>query len=107
MTDKICPMCHGNHYIHNADGLPVKCECIKSDQVVRPSHYARWKIEPITFLLRNGCEYWRGNVVKYAMRAGHKQQANKSMMESEIQDLEKAIRYCEMRINQLRGETEL
>jgi hypothetical protein len=78
-----------------------------SDAVVRPSHYARWRIEPITFLLRNGCEYWRGNVVKYAMRAGHKQQANKSMMESEIEDLQKAIRYCEMRINQLRGETSL
>jgi len=46
-------------------------------------------------------------VVKYAMRAGHKQQANKSMMESEIEDLQKAIRYCEMRINQLRGETSL
>ena len=79
----------------------------RSDAVVRPSHYARWKIGPITFLMRNGCEYWRGNVVKYAMRAGHKQQPNKSMIGSEIEDLQKAIRYCEMRINQLRGETSL
>ena len=41
------------------------------------------------------------------MRAGHKQQPGKSAIESEILDLEKARRYCEMRINQLNGKSEL
>ena len=53
----------------------------------------------IQFLLRNNCEYWRGNVVKYVMRAGHKVQPGKTETESEIEDLRKAIRYLEMRVN--------
>ena len=53
-----------------------------SDPVYRPNHYARWPIEPIQFLLRNNCEYWRGNVVKYVMRAGHKVQPGKTEAES-------------------------
>jgi hypothetical protein len=81
-----------------------------SDQeeiVVRPSHYARYLIEPITFIMRNGFEFWRGNIVKYASRAGHKLYPGKDEVESEIIDLQKVIRYAEMRINQLQGETVL
>jgi hypothetical protein len=78
-----------------------------SDPVRKPDHYARWPIEPITFSLRNGVEFWRGSVIKYVMRAGFKEQPGMSSEEAEIQDLEKAIRYLEMRINQLRGEPEL
>lgn len=78
-----------------------------SDPVRKPTHYARWPIEPITFSLRNDVEFWRGSVIKYAMRAGFKDQPGMSSEEAEIQDLEKAIRYLEMRINQLRGEPEL
>lgn len=75
--------------------------------VHRPEHYARWPIEPIQFLMRNSVEYWRGNVIKYAMRAGHKLEPGLTEAESEVKDLEKAIRYCQMRINQLKGEAEL
>lgn len=81
-----------------------------SDQeeiVVRPAHYARYLIEPITFIMRNGFEFWRGNIVKYASRAGHKLYPGKDEVESEIIDLQKVIRYAEMRINQLQGETVL
>jgi hypothetical protein len=78
-----------------------------SDIVNKPSHYTRCKVEPITFIMRNGFEFWRGNIVKYASRAGFKQYEGKTMAESEIIDLEKVKRYCDMRINQLRGETEL
>jgi len=75
--------------------------------VVRPSHYARYLIEPVTFIMRNGFEFWRGNIVKYASRAGHKLYPGKDEVESEIIDLQKVIRYAEMRINQLQGETVL
>lgn len=77
------------------------------DIVSKPSHYARWVIEPIAFIMRNGFEFWRGNIVKYASRAGFKKYEGKTMEESEVIDLEKVIRYAEMRINQLKGETVL
>lgn len=77
------------------------------DVIHKPAHYARWKIEPITFIMRNGFEFWRGNIVKYASRAGHKMYPLMDEVQSEITDLQKVIRYAEMRINQLNGEVEL
>ena len=77
------------------------------DVVTRPSHYTQYKIEPITFIMRNGLEFWRGNIVKYAARAGSKMYDGQDKTESEITDLRKVIRYAEMRINMLNGETEL
>jgi hypothetical protein len=78
-----------------------------SDIVNEPKHYARWVIEPITYIMRNGFEFWRGNIVKYASRAGYKMYEGKTQVESEIIDLEKVIRYSQMRINQLNGEDKL
>jgi len=78
-----------------------------SDIVNEPKHYARWAIEPITYIMRNGFEFWRGNIVKYASRAGFKMYEGKDQVESEILDLEKVIRYSQMRINQLNGEEKL
>ncbi len=77
------------------------------DIIVKPVHYTRWKIEPITFIMRNGFEFWRANIVKYASRAGFKFYEGQDAVESEITDLKKVIRYAEMRINQLQGEPEL
>lgn len=76
----------------------------EEDIVRQPSHYAKWAIEPITFIMRNGFEFWRGNIVKYASRAGFKLYEGQDATESEITDLKKVIRYAEMRINQLKGE---
>lgn len=78
-----------------------------SDIIAKPDHYSRWLIEPITFIMRNGFEFWRGNIVKYACRAGFKIYDGMDAVESEITDLKKVIRYAEMRINQLKGETVL
>tara|TARA_R110002049_G_scaffold57625_5_gene157864 strand:- start:705 stop:944 length:240 start_codon:yes stop_codon:yes gene_type:complete len=75
------------------------------DVVNKPDHYARWAIEPIEFVMRNGFEFWRGNVIKYVSRAGFKQYEDQTPVQSEVTDLKKVIRYCEMRINQLEGET--
>jgi hypothetical protein len=69
---------------------------MKKDQVVKPEHYERWEIEPVTFIMLNNMDFWRGNVIKYVARAGFK--------DDEIQDLEKAKRYIDMRINQLEGK---
>ena len=71
----------------------------EDDAVHEPSHYTRWPIEPITYIMRNGMEFWRGNIIKYASRAGFKG--------DEEEDLRKVIRYAEMRINQINGEIKL
>lgn len=102
-----CLWCGGNHY----DGFSCKVCSVKEvdeeDIVQEPSHYARWTIEPITFTMQNSFEFWRGNIVKYVSRAGYKLYEGKSQVESEIIDLEKVIRYSEMRINQLKGKDKL
>jgi len=77
------------------------------DIVNEPEHYSRWSIEPITYIMRNGFEFWRGNIIKYASRAGFKMYEGKTQVESEIIDLEKVIRYSEMRINLLNGKEKL
>jgi len=80
---------------------------VGNDKVYKPIHYSKWNIEPITYIMRNGMEFWRGNIIKYASRAGSKTYDGMDKIDSEITDLEKVRRYAEMRINQLRGETEL
>ena len=78
-----------------------------ADIVNEPKHYARWKIEPITYIMRNGFEFWRGNIIKYVSRAGYKLYEGMDEVQSEITDLEKVIRYAQMRINQLEGKEKL
>ncbi len=74
------------------------------DLVKTPSHYTRWVIEPIDYIVKNSFEFWRGNIIKYSSRAGFKIYAGKDETESEIIDLEKVIRYAEIRINCLKGQ---
>ena len=74
------------------------------DNIKSPSHYSRYSIQPINFIMENQLEFWRGNIIKYTMRAGHKKSGSKPIWESEIEDLEKIIRYAEMRINHIRGK---
>jgi len=76
----------------------------KEDVVYRPDHYAQYTIEPIVFIMQNRLPFHVGNIVKYVMRAGSKIYENQTAIESEITDLKKAIRYCEMRINLLQGK---
>ena len=70
------------------------------DEISAPKHYARWKVQPIEFINANSLEFWRGNVIKYVMRAGFKGED----WEEEIKDLEKAKEYCDMRIKDIKGE---
>lgn len=74
------------------------------DQVVGPEHYTRFVVEPISFIMKNRLEFWQGSVIKYIMRCGHKVNQGETPKEAEIRDLQKATRYIEMRINQLRGK---
>ena len=70
----------------------------KKDPIVQPSHYERYKIEPINFIMLNDLSFWIGNIVKYVVRAGYKEGVD------EVTDLLKARRYIDMRLNQLEGK---
>ena len=84
------------------EGVCAECSAPESDVVHQPDHYSRFSIEPITFIMKNEMEFWRGNIVKYGTRAGYKIYDGKTQEESEITDLEKIKRYCDMRINQIK-----
>lgn len=86
---------------------PVDPMSVTQSHAVNPSHYADWVIEPITFIMRNSMPFWMGNIIKYAARAGRKIYDGMDATQSEITDLEKVRRYCEMRINELKGEEKL
>ena len=72
--------------------------------VIKPSHYEKYKEEPINFIMINEMEFWRGNIIKYASRAGSKLYDGMDAVESEITDLQKVQRYAAMRINMLTGK---
>lgn len=71
----------------------------KGDGIPRPSHYARFSIEPVTFCMLNNLPFWASNVVKYVCRAPYKHEAEEA-------DIKKAIRYCEMRLEELKRRQE-
>jgi hypothetical protein len=66
-------------------------EAPKSDNVYKPSHYTKYKIEPITFIMQNELPFAMGNVIKYVMRYKDK---------NGLEDLRKARRYIDMIIEQ-------
>lgn len=72
--------------------LPVYEE---DDNIIRPAHYTQFEIEPGEFIMRNNLPFWQGNIIKYVMR---------SEMKNGLEDLKKARRYLDMRINQLEGK---
>ena len=54
---------------------------------VSPDYYARYDIEPISFIMRNNIPYAEGNVIKYVLRHD---------MKGGAEDIDKAIRYLEL-----------
>ena len=55
--------------------------------------------------MRNEFSYWRGAIIKYACRAGFKLAPGKTKIQSEIDDIDKIIEYCEFRKQQPLGQT--
>lgn len=63
------------------------------DPVTRPAHYVTGGIEPIDFIMSQGLDFARGNVVKYVTRAGRK-----GGPDTELEDLRKAAFYLKREI---------
>lgn len=57
------------------------------------SHYKKYRIQPVEFIMANDIGYMEGNVIKYVVR--HKDKGG-------IADLEKAMHYLQMLIEQER-----
>lgn len=66
----------------------------KANDPTNPSHYNEYAIQPIDFIMQNNLPFWMANVIKYVMRADRK---------AGVEDLRKAQKYIEFRINQLEG----
>ena len=54
---------------------------------VSPDYYARYDVEPISFIMRNNIPFAEGNAIKYILRHD---------MKGGARDIDKAIRYLEM-----------
>jgi hypothetical protein len=61
---------------------------------IDPNHYARFPIQPLTFITANKLEFWQGNIIKYIMRYDAK---------NGLEDLKKARRYLDEKINEMEG----
>lgn len=68
------------------------------DEVEAPSHYTRCKPEPIDVIARWRLTFNRGNVVKYLVRAGYKDDTE------ELKDLRKALQYLQHEIRVVEGD---
>jgi hypothetical protein len=81
------------------DFIPERSKTITADPPVddttNPAHYAQYAIQPITFIMENNLPFWMANVIKYIMRADRK---------AGVEDLRKAQKYIEFRINQIEGK---
>lgn len=79
-------------------------DMVKEPDIIKaPLHYSQHTNQPVDFIMSNRLSFWAGNVIKYVARAGTKLYPGQDPIQSEINDINKAIRYCEMRLNQLSG----
>jgi hypothetical protein len=65
----------------------------KFDEIKKPAHYNRGKVEVWDFILDQGLEYLDGCAMKYIARHRHKG--------TPVKDLKKAIAYLERRIREI------
>lgn len=66
-----------------------------AEAVVHPTHYNRGSIEVWDFIVDQGLDFLRGNVIKYVSRAGNKSP------EKELEDMKKARFYLDKAIEEL------
>lgn len=80
------------YYENNPKELKEENKPKEEDKVINPDYYSNSDIDVIEFCFLNKLEFWVGNVLKYCVRSG------KKSIETETDDLRKAIRYIERRI---------
>lgn len=103
-TDETCPQT----YVVNfqwAGPLPRGVQKSKDDKISSPKHYASTAVQPIELIMESDPDgkFCKGNIIKYAHRAGTKVYDGMTPVQSEITDLHKVQQYAEFRIRQLSG----
>lgn len=65
------------------------------ESVIIPSYYNKANMSVIDIIDEYELNFNKGNIIKYILRSGKKGK------DTEIQDLQKAMRYCQMEIERL------
>lgn len=65
------------------------------ESVIVPSYYNKANMSVIDIIDEYELNFNKGNIIKYILRSGKKSK------DTEIQDLQKAMRYCQMEIERL------
>lgn len=65
------------------------------ESVIIPSYYNKANMSVIDIIDEYELNFNKGNIIKYVLRSGKKSK------DTEIQDLQKAIRYCQMEIERI------
>lgn len=76
----------------------------QENTVSHPAHYTTGRIEVIDFIQDKELNFALGNVVKYVVRAGRKQQEGMTQRQKQIEDLQKARQYLDFEIRRLKQE---
>lgn len=99
----------GNPYRYVPEDMSPKEAMKGKGDYIGGEHYNRLPDlqQPAEIAHAWGLDFLLWNTVKYLSRAGHKEGANMSAKEKEIDDLKKGIDYMRMRINVLQGRTPL
>ena len=63
---------------------------------INPKHYAKYKIQPVTFIIENEIPYCEANVIKYVCRWRTKHKD----MEGKLEDSKKAKEYIDILIRE-------
>ncbi len=76
-------------------------DVVKEDNVNHPSHYTSHPSGTECISITQYYDFCIGNAIKYLWRAGLKKDADKSDIEKEVEDLNKAIWYINQKIKLL------
>ena len=69
---------------------------MSNNEIIEPSYYNKASMSVCDIIDEYELDFYKGNIIKYVLRSG------KKSADTEIQDLEKAIKYCILEIERLK-----
>lgn len=85
-------------HVYNLCGIYLYMEFadMSNNEIIEPSYYNKASMSVCDIIDEYGLDFYKGNIIKYVLRSG------KKSADTEIQDLEKAIKYCILEIERLK-----
>lgn len=86
------------NHVYNLYGIYLYMEFIdmSNNEIIEPSYYNKSSMSVCNIIDEYDLDFYKGNIIKYVLRSG------KKSADTEIQDLEKAIKYCILEIERLK-----